>query len=102
MMTSFSGGQYIKSMEERTMAEVITKLLYPADEHIEGKILRVKQQYFFVSATAQSVTNNHRKKYGTIRNFAEHHVFQINDTHPTWIIPELMRIFMDTAGLGWH
>ncbi len=100
-MHLFSGGEYIKSMEQRTLAEVITKVLYPADEHREGKILRIRQQYFFVSATAQSVVRKHRKQYGTVQNFAEHHVFQINDTHPTMIIPELMRIFMDEDGLGW-
>ena len=100
-MRLFSGGEYIKSMEQRTMAEVITKVLYPADETMDGKILRIKQQYFFVSATAQSVVKKHREKYGDVRNFAEHHVFQINDTHPTMIIPELMRIFMDEDGLGW-
>ena len=100
-MRLFSGGEYIKSMEQRTLAEVITKVLYPADEHTEGKILRIKQQYFFVSATAQSVVKKHREKYGDVRSFAKHHVFQINDTHPTMIIPELMRIFMDEDGLGW-
>lgn len=100
-MKLFSGGEYVKSMEQRTMAEVITKVLYPADEHIEGKTLRIRQQYFFVSATAQTVIKKHREKYADVRNFAEHHVFQINDTHPTLIIPELMRIFMDEDGLGW-
>ena len=101
-MRLFSGGEYLKSMEQRTMAEVITKVLYPADDNTEGKILRIKQQYFFVSATAQSVVKEHRKKYGSVQNFPEHHVFQINDTHPTMIIPELMRIFMDEDGLGWE
>lgn len=100
-MRLFSSGEYVKSMEQRTMAEVITKVLYPADETTEGKILRIKQQYFFVSATAQSVVKKHRKAYGDVRSFAEHHVFQINDTHPTMVIPELMRIFMDEDGLGW-
>lgn len=100
-MKLFSGGAYVKSMEKRTMAEVITKVLYPPDEHIEGKTLRVRQQYFFVSATAQTVVAKHREKYGDVRDFAEHHVFQINDTHPSLIIPELMRIFMDVDGLGW-
>ncbi|MEA4894447.1 MAG: glycogen/starch/alpha-glucan phosphorylase [Oscillospiraceae bacterium] len=101
-MRLFSGGEYLKSLEQRTMAEVITKVLYPADDNIEGKILRIKQQYFFVSATAQSVVKKHRAKYGSVRSFPEHHVFQINDTHPTMIIPELMRIFMDEDGLGWE
>ena len=100
-MGLFSGGEYVKAMEERTKAEVITKVLYPADEHIEGKTLRIQQQYFFVSATAQSVVKKHRERYGDVRSFAEHHIFQINDTHPTMIIPELMRIFMDEDGLGW-
>lgn len=83
------------------MAEVITKVLYPADDHIEGKTLRIRQQYFFVSATAQSILRAHRARYGTVRNFAEHHVIQINDTHPTLIIPELMRLLLDDDGLGW-
>ncbi|NCC68372.1 MAG: glycogen/starch/alpha-glucan family phosphorylase, partial [Clostridia bacterium] len=100
-MKLFSGGEYVKSMEQRTMAEVITKVLYPADEHIEGKTLRIRQQYFFVSATAQTVVKKHRAKFATVKDFADHHVFQINDTHPTLIIPELMRIFMDEDGLGW-
>jgi len=100
-MFLFSEGAYVKSLEQRTMAEVITKVLYPADEHIEGKTLRLKQQYFFVSASAQDIVRKHIKKWGDVRNFAEHHVIQINDTHPTLIIPELMRLFMDEQGLGW-
>ena len=100
-MYQFSEGEYVKSMEQRTMAEVITKVLYPADDHIEGKTLRLKQQYFFVSATAQTIVCEHRKKWGDVRSFAEHHVVHINDTHPTLMIPELMRIFMDEDGLGW-
>ena len=100
-MYLFSEGEYVRSMEQRTMAEVITKVLYPADDHIEGKTLRLKQQYFFVSATAQDVVRKHIQKWGDIRNFAKHHTIQINDTHPTMIIPELMRIFMDQYGLGW-
>ncbi|MEA5151556.1 MAG: glycogen/starch/alpha-glucan phosphorylase [Oscillospiraceae bacterium] len=101
-MYLFAEGEYVKSMEQRTMAEVITKVLYPADDHIEGKTLRLKQQYFFVSATAQDVVRKHIKKWGDIRSFAQHHTIQINDTHPTLIIPELMRIFMDEYGLGWN
>ncbi len=100
-MYLFSEGEYVKSMEQRTMAEVITKVLYPADEHTEGKLLRLKQQYFFVSATAQDIVRKHMKKWGDIKSFAEHHTIQINDTHPTLIIPELMRIFMDEFGMGW-
>ena len=100
-MYLFSEGEYVKSMEQRTMTEVITKVLYPADDHTEGKTLRLKQQYFFVSASAQDIVRKHMKKWGDIRSFAEHHTVQINDTHPALIIPELMRLFMDEHGLGW-
>jgi starch phosphorylase len=100
-MYLFSGGQYVQALEQRTMAEVITKVLYPADDHPQGKELRLKQQYFFVSATAQDIVKKHRQTWGDVRSFPEHHVLQINDTHPTLIIPELMRIFMDEDGLGW-
>ena len=100
-MYLFSEGEYVKSLEQRTMSEVITKVLYPADDHIEGKTLRLKQQYFFVSATTQCIVRKHMERYGDIRSFAEHHVIQINDTHPTLVIPELMRIMMDEYGLGW-
>ena len=100
-MYLFSEGKYVKSMEQRTMAEVITKVLYPADDHMEGKRLRLKQQYFFVSASAQDIVRKHIRKWGDISSFSRHHVIQINDTHPTMIIPELMRIFMDECGLGW-
>ena len=100
-MYLFSEGEYVKSLEQRTMAEVITKVLYPADDHIEGKTLRLKQQYFFVSASAQDIVRKHIRKWGDINSFADHHVIQINDTHPAMIIPELMRIFMDEYQLGW-
>ena len=100
-MYLFSEGEYVKSMEQRTMSEVITKVLYPADDHMEGKNLRLKQQYFFVSASAQDIVRKHIQKWGDIRSFDKHHIIQINDTHPTLIIPELMRIFMDVYGLGW-
>ena len=100
-MYLFSEGEYVKSMTERIDAEVITKVLYPADDHREGKLLRLRQQYFFVSASAQDIVRKHIKKWGDIRSFSRHHVIQINDTHPTMIIPELMRIFMDEYGLGW-
>ena len=100
-MYLFSEGQYIKSMSERIDAEVITKVLYPADDHIEGKLLRLRQQYFFVSASAQDIVRKHMRLWGDISSFSRHHVIQINDTHPTMIIPELMRIFMDEYSLGW-
>lgn len=94
-MYLFSEGEYVKSLEQRTMSEVITKVLYPADDHIEGKTLRLKQQYFFLSATAQSIIKTHIKRFGDIKSFSKHHRIQINDTHPALVIPELMRIMMD-------
>ncbi len=100
-MYLFSGGKYVEAMAGRTMAEVITKGLYPADDHREGKELRLKQQYFFVSATAQDIVRRHKREHGSLDSFAEHHAIQINDTHPALIIPELMRLFMDENGLGW-
>ncbi len=100
-MDLFSQGKYLRAVEARAMAEVITKLLYPEDNHYEGKMLRLRQQYFFVSATAQDIVRKHLQQYGTLENFDEKHIIQINDTHPTVVIPELMRIFMDEHGLGW-
>ena len=83
------------------MAETIAKVLYPEDNHPEGKSLRLKQQYFFVSATVQSIVRKHIEVYGTATNFHEKNVIQINDTHPALVIPELMRVLMDDAGLDW-
>ena len=100
-MSLFSTGQYLKAVEEQAMAESISKVLYPEDNHYEGKSLRLKQQYFFVSATIQSIVRKHRAEYGTLRNFHQKHVIQINDTHPTLVIPELMRILLDEEGYGW-
>lgn len=100
-MSLYSRGEYLKAAEEEAMAEVIAKVLYPEDNHIEGKSLRLKQQYFFVSATVQSIAKNHLEMYGTLKNFHEENVIQINDTHPALVIPELMRIFMDEAGMSW-
>ena len=100
-MQLFSQGQYLKANEERAMADSISTILYPEDNHYEGKSLRLKQQYFFVSATLQSITRRHIQTYGTLKNFHEKNVIQINDTHPALVIPELMRILIDDAGLGW-
>ena len=100
-MKLFSQGQYLRSGEERAMADVISKVLYPEDNHYEGKSLRLKQQYFFVSATVQSIVTKHLETYGTLKNFHEKNIIQINDTHPALVIPELMRIFMDEAGMNW-
>ena len=100
-MALFSSGQYVRATEEQTMAQTITKILYPNDEHMEGKSLRLKQQYFFVSATVQSLVRKHLEIYGTLKNFHEKNIIQINDTHPAMVIPELMRILMDEAGYSW-
>ena len=100
-MALFNRGQYLQADEERTMADAISKVLYPEDNHYEGKSLRLKQQYFFVSATVQSITRKHIQTYGTLKNFHEKNVIQINDTHPALVIPELMRILIDDAGLSW-
>ena len=100
-MKLFSEGQYLHAAEERAMADAISQVLYPEDNHYEGKSLRLKQQYFFVSATIQSITRKHIQQYGTLKNFHEKNVIQINDTHPALVIPELMRILIDDAGLGW-
>ncbi len=101
VMTYYSSGEYLKAVEQQAMAEVIAKVLYPADNHYEGKSLRLKQQYFFVSATVQNIMRRHKNQYGTLRNFHEKHVIQINDTHPTLVIPEMMRILLDEEGYGW-
>ena len=100
-MKLFNSGNYMRAMEQKAMAETITKVLYPEDNHYEGKSLRLKQQYFFVSATLQSITRRHIQTYGTLTNFHEKNVIQINDTHPALVIPELMRILIDDAGLSW-
>ena len=100
-MSLFSQGEYLKATEDRAMAESISKVLYPEDNHQEGRSLRLKQQYFFVSATVQDVARKHIERFGTIHNFHEHNMFQINDTHPAVVIPELMRVLIDEMGLGW-
>lgn len=100
-MTAFSRGEYVKSLEENTMAEVISKILYPADDHEDGKRLRLRQQYLLVSASLQSILSKHMKKYKTLDNLAEKVAVHINDTHPSLCVPELMRILMDNYGYGW-
>ncbi len=100
-MSKFNQGDYLRAGEEQAMAEVIAKVLYPEDNHYEGKSLRLRQQYFFVSATVQSIVRKHIQNYHTVTNFHEKNVIQINDTHPALVIPELMRILMDDAGLSW-
>lgn len=100
-MRAFSRGEYVRSLEQNTMAEVISKVLYPADNHIEGKRLRLKQQYLLCSASLQSILAKHLKKYGTLDNLADMVAIHINDTHPALCVPELMRLLMDEHGYSW-
>lgn len=100
-MTLFNQGDYMRAMERNAMAEVISKVLYPADNHPEGKSLRLRQQYFLVSASIQDIVHKHLRVYGTMDNFPEKVAIHINDTHPTLAIPELMRILLDECGYGW-
>ncbi|MDY3816801.1 MAG: glycogen/starch/alpha-glucan phosphorylase [Candidatus Limiplasma sp.] len=99
----FGEGEYMKAMEEKQMAEVISKVLYPEDKHYEGKQLRLRQHYFFTSATLQYALKQFKKQYGN--NFdllPDKCVFHINDTHPGLAIPEMMRLLIDQEGLSWE
>ncbi len=100
-MALFNQGDYMKAMERNAMAQVISKILYPADNHPEGKSLRLRQQYFLVSASIQDIIHHHLRQYGTLDNLAEKVAIHVNDTHPTLAIPELMRIMLDECGYGW-
>ncbi|MBE6784308.1 MAG: glycogen/starch/alpha-glucan phosphorylase [Ruminococcaceae bacterium] len=100
-MKEFNNGNYLQAVEENAMAEVISKVLYPEDKHPEGKSLRLKQQYFFVSASIQDIIRRHLRKYGSVDNLPEKVAVHINDTHPTLAIPEIMRILLDECGYGW-
>ena len=100
-MSLFTQGQYARAVEESTNAETISKVLYPSDNHIEGKLLRLSQQYFMVSASCQSIIRDHMAVYGRIDNLAEKVAIHINDTHPALCIPELMRILVDEYFMDW-
>lgn len=99
-MSLFSRGDYIRAMAEKELKEVISKVLYPEDNHYEGKALRLKQYYFFVSATMQHIVREHKKKY-KLSELPQKVAVHINDTHPALAIPELIRILTDQEGLGW-
>lgn len=101
-MNSFAQGDYNRAMMENTSAELINKVLYPSDNHFEGKTLRLRQQYFLVSASVQNIVRDHINQYGTLANFSEKVAIHINDTHPALCIPELMRIFMDEHHYSWE
>ncbi len=100
-MSAFNQGDYVRAMEQKAMAEVISKVLYPEDNHAEGKSLRLRQQYFLVSASIQDILNRHLRNYNTLDNLAEKVAIHINDTHPALSIPELMRFLLDECGYGW-
>ncbi len=100
-MKLFTQGQYTKAVEESTNAETISKVLYPSDNHIEGKLLRLSQQYFLVSASCQSIIRDHMAVYGTLDNLPDKVAIHINDTHPAMCIPELMRILVDDYYYSW-
>ena len=100
-MGLFSEGQYTRAMEESNAADIITKVLYPSDNHTEGKLLRLTQQYFLVSASCQSIIRDHMAVYGNLDNLPEKVSVHINDTHPALCIPELMRILIDEYYFSW-
>lgn len=101
-MSAFNEGDYVRALEQRAMAESISKILYPADNHIEGKSLRLRQQYFLVSASVQDILARHIRLYNTLDNLPEKVAIHINDTHPTLAIPELMRLLLDECGYSWE
>lgn len=100
-MKLFSQGDYLRCMQEENEAEVISKVLYPADDHYEGKSLRLKQQYFLVSASLQNIISDHKHRYGPLDKLPQLAAIHINDTHPALAIPEMMRLLMDENGFTW-
>ena len=100
-MKTFSQGDYIRSMQEDNEADLISKVLYPSDNHFEGKSLRLKQQYLLVSAALQDIVSDHIKRYGSLDTLPDKAAIHINDTHPALCVPELMRILLDEYGYDW-
>ncbi len=100
-LASFNRGEYLQAMEYRASVGMISKILYPQDNFYEGRLLRLKQQYFFTSAGLQSIVRRFKKKYEDIRLLPDKVAIHINDTHPAVAVPELMRLLMDQEGLGW-
>ncbi|MBE6734165.1 MAG: glycogen/starch/alpha-glucan phosphorylase [Ruminococcaceae bacterium] len=100
-MQLFNDGEFLRAVEQKAMAESITKVLYPGDNHTEGKSLRLNQQYFLVSATIQDIIKRHLRVYKTLTNLPDKVAIHLNDTHPVLAVPELMRIIMDECGYGW-
>ena len=100
-LSSFDKGHYDKAVEQQNLANTITEVLYPNDNHYAGKELRLKQQYFFISASLQEALAKHLRQYGTLKNLPDKASFQMNDTHPTVAVPELMRLLMDEHDFEW-
>ena len=100
-MAAFNSGNYVRALEQQAMSDVISKVLYPEDNHMEGKSLRLRQQYFLVSASIQDILRRHLRTYGTLDNLPEKAAIHINDTHPALVVPELMRYLLDECGYGW-
>ncbi len=100
-MNLFSQGEYTRAVKDSTNAEIISKVLYPSDNHYEGKLLRLTQQYFLVSASVQSILRDHMAVYGTLDNLEDKVAIHINDTHPALCVPELMRILIDDHCYDW-
>ncbi len=101
-LDSFDRGDYQKAVEQENLAKTIVEVLYPNDNHYAGKELRLKQQYFFISASVQRAVKKYMEKHDDIHKFWEKTVFQLNDTHPAVAVPELMRILLDEYGLSWE
>ena len=100
-MSSFNAGNYNTAISQSASAELISKILYPNDNHTEGKILRLRQQYFFSAASIADILQNHLNQYGTLDNLPDKVAIQLNDTHPTLAIPEMMRILLDECSYEW-
>ena len=100
-MSSFNAGNYNTAISQSASAELISKILYPNDNHTEGKVLRLRQQYFFSAASIADILQNHLNQYGTLDNLADKVAIQLNDTHPTVAIPEMMRILLDECSYEW-
>ncbi len=101
-MEMFNNGDYINALGQSSVAEAISKVLYPNDNHAHGKNLRLRQQYFLCAASVGDIVNRHMANYGTLDNLHEKVAIHINDTHPTLAIPELMRILLDECGYSWE
>ena len=101
-MKAFSQGRYLKALEESTNAELISKVLYPSDDHDAGKMLRLTQQYFLVSAALQNILHDHLEAHGTADDLPEYVAIHINDTHPAMCVAELMRLLLDECDYSWE